>query len=73
MTQWEIDPDTWNLVGDTERQFTASEFAKQEWPACPNCGTTLDVSPIHAPDGNSRDVYIIGRMRCPRGCSPRQQ
>lgn len=69
---WTFDENFRPQPPDGRREvFTLAEFHRQEWPACPVCGTTVDVTPVPTPTLNDRDQYIPGRWRCPRGCDPR--
>ncbi|GAA2861456.1 hypothetical protein [Nonomuraea rubra] len=75
MTRWHINPETLNLDPEEDRgttTFTDQEWNAQEWPACPVCGTTIDVSRISTPDlGDRTPKYIIGRWKCLYRCDIR--
>lgn len=69
---WRLDLDTWNLIGpDRHRALSAREFDQQLWPPCLKCSTTIEVDRIPTKSlAESEPTFIIGRLRCPRGCSP---
>jgi hypothetical protein len=72
--EWGINPKTWALVSPYEKghTFTQEEWLREQWPACPECGTTLHVPPLDVSDAaNVEDHYIPGSpVECPRGCEP---
>lgn len=79
-TGWRIDPDTLSLtnldVPDRHSViYSAQEFAAQQWPPCPVCGTTVDVNQIDVTlneedERRNGRTYISGPWSCPRGCNP---
>lgn len=74
MSDWQVDPDTGQLTNPdypVGYRFTADEFASQEWPPCPVCGTTIRVDRVHNPSmETTTPMYITGRVECPNGCDP---
>lgn len=70
---WSLEPGTFDLVHSEGRSdFTAAEFAWQEWPPCPACGTRVIVDAIPTPSLENRDSFLPGRARCPRGHTPHE-
>ncbi|MGH8866652.1 MAG: hypothetical protein ACRDYU_01500 [Actinomycetes bacterium] len=73
MEEWDIDPHTWALVSPYVKghKFTQEEWLREQWPPCPECGTTLYVRPLNVDDwGSAEHFYIPGKVECPRGCEP---
>lgn len=70
---WRIDPDTLNLTNpDAPGIYSADEFDAQQWPPCPECGSTVHVDRIYTPDGHHDPrPYLIGKWHCPSECKPR--
>lgn len=48
--------------------WTASEWARQQFPPCPNCGTTVEVDRVGGGTLSGEALYIDSRWRCPRNC-----
>lgn len=70
---WLIDPPSFGLHGGTP-PTTADEFAEQQWPPCPVCGTTVDVDRIDISAFDDVEPrYIMGQWECPNGCDPKRR
>jgi hypothetical protein len=70
---WCIDPSTFALTGGTPPR-TLSEFAAQEWPPCPVCGTAIEVDAVAVPVMGSRESgFMMGQWYCSRGCDPKRR
>lgn len=69
---WFIDAETLQLVGpEPGRTYSGEEFAAQEWPPCPVCGTTVMPQPFDVSGLADRlPVYTVGRWACPNECDP---
>jgi hypothetical protein len=72
---WRLDPPTFGLTGGIG-PTTLAEFTEQQWPACPVCGTTIEVTAICVGDHSlppEQWAYIMGQWHCPRGCDPKRR
>jgi hypothetical protein len=71
-SEWRINPVTFTLEGGPAGVMTAREFAAQRWPACPVCGSQINVAQISVTSALDQfPKYMIGRWECDLGCDPR--